>query len=163
MIDCFLALGSNMGDRLRNISIAKSKLSNIEGIEILKESYVYESNPMYNDKLDKFYNSVLKIRTKLTPRKLLSSVKDVESNMGRKLDDPIYSSRIIDVDILTYGEEIINSSDLVIPHPHIKERKFVLKPWADIDSQYIIVDSNQKISDLLENTSADSIIRQITK
>ena len=152
MIDCFLALGSNMGDRLRNISIAKSKLSNIEGIEILKESYVYESNPMYNDKLDKFYNSVLKIRTKLTPRKLLSSVKDVESNMGRKLDDPIYSSRIIDVDILTYGEEIINSSDLVIPHPHIKERKFVLKPWADIDSQYIIVDSNQKISDLLENT-----------
>ncbi len=163
MIDCFLALGSNRGDRLRNIAIAKSKLSNIEGIEVLKESYIYESDPMYNDELDKFYNSVLKIRTRLNPKQLLSNVKYIESNMGRNLKDAIYSSRIIDIDILTYGEEIINSSDLVIPHPHIKERKFVLKPWTDIDSQYIIVNSNQKISDLLDNISNDSILKQITK
>jgi len=163
VIDCFLALGSNRGDRLRNIAIAKSKLSNIEGIEVLKESYIYESDPMYNDELDKFYNSVLKIRTRLNPKQLLSNVKYIESNMGRNLKDAIYSSRIIDIDILTYGEEIINSSDLVIPHPHIKERKFVLKPWTDIDSQYIIVNSNQKISDLLDNISNDSILKQITK
>ena len=81
--------------------------------------------------------------------------------MGRKDTRERYSNRPIDIDILCCGLEIIETSKLVVPHPHIKERKFVLKPWSDIDSDYIIAGENRKIKELLELTSDNSKLKKI--
>ena len=94
---------------------------------------------------------------------LLDFTKKIEKQMGRTRTKEKYSSRPIDIDILSYGEEIINSMKLVIPHPHIKERKFVLKPWADIDSNYVLATTNKKISDLLMEITDNSKLLEIKK
>ena len=163
MTDCFLSLGSNMGDKLANIEKAiiliKSSTENI----FLSKSLTYESEAMYNTKLDNFYNTVIKIQTNFLPMDLLDFTKKIEKQMGRTRTKEKYSSRPIDIDILSYGEEIINSMKLVIPHPHIKERKFVLKPWADIDSNYVLATTNKKISDLLMEITDNSKLLEIKK
>ena len=94
---------------------------------------------------------------------LLAFVKDIEKQMGRLKTGERYSERPIDIDILSYGDKIIDSKELIIPHPYIKERKFVLKPWSDIDSNYILARSNKKISDLLNETSDNSKLLTIKK
>ena len=152
-----------MGDRYDNIRTAIVNIEKVLDITLLNKSNIYESDPMYNESLDKFYNSVIEIRTKLSPLELLKKVKSIESAMGRNLNNKRYSARIIDIDILTYGQEIINLSDLVIPHPQIKERKFVLKPWADINPHYILANCDKKIFDLLDNISDNTSLKNIQK
>ena len=156
MIDCFLSLGSNMGDKLENISNAIKFIGLSPENSFLSKSEIYESRAMYNTNLENFYNAVIKIRTDLSPIELLAFLKDIEKQMGRVKTIDRYSERPIDIDILSYGDKIIDSKELTIPHPHIKERKFVLKPWSDIDSNYILARSNKKISDLLDETSDNS-------
>ena len=163
MIDCFLSLGSNMGNKLENISNAIRFIELSPGNSFLSKSEIYESRAMYNTNLKNFYNAVIKIRTDLSPIELLAFLKDIEKQMGRVKTTDRYSERPIDIDILSYGDKIINSKELTIPHPHIKERKFVLKPWSDIDSNYILARSNKKISDLLNETSDNSKLLTIKK
>jgi len=163
MIDCFLSLGSNMGNKLENISNAIRFIELSPGNSFLSKSEIYESRAMYNTNLKNFYNAVIKIRTDLSPMELLAFLKDIEKQMGRVKTTDRYSERPIDIDILSYGDKIINSKELTIPHPHIKERKFVLKPWSDIDSNYILARSNKKISELLDETSDNSKLLTIKK
>ena len=163
MIDCFLSLGSNMGNKLENISNAIRFIELSPENSFLSKSEIYESRAMYNSNLKNFYNAVIKIRTDLSPMELLAFLKDIEKQMGRVKTIDRYSERPIDIDILSYGDKIINSRELTIPHPHIKERKFVLKPWSDIDSNYILARSNKKISDLLNETSDNSKLLTIKK
>ena len=163
MTSCFLSLGSNVGDRLSNINTAIFHISTLRENIVIAESNIYESDAMYNENLDKFYNCVIKIKTQLSPSELLSFLKDIERKMGRNLNEKRYSPRIIDIDILTYGKEVVDSLALKIPHPHIKERKFVLKPWSDIDSHYIMANCNKKIFDLLDNISDNTQLRDIKK
>ena len=87
--------------------------------------------------------------------------KQVIDMKGRLKSVNRYDYRPIDIDILCCGSTIIRSRELVIPHPHIKERKFVLKPWSDIDSDYIIANENRKIKELLESTTDSSILKKI--
>lgn len=163
MIDCFLSLGSNMGNKLENISNAIRFIELSPESSFLSKSEIYESRAMYNTNLENFYNAVIKIKTDLSPMELLAFVKDIEKQMGRLKTAERYSERPIDIDILSYGDKIIDSKELIIPHPHIKERKFVLKPWSDIDSNYILARSNKKISDLLNETSDNSKLLTIKK
>ena len=158
---CYLGLGSNMDDRLMNLEKGIDMLSEKKENEILAISDFYESEPMYNKSLNKFYNAVVKIKTTLTPNKLLQLAKDIETQFGRIKSTERYSPRPIDIDILSCGSKIIKSRELVIPHPHIKERKFVLKPWSDIDSDYIIANENRKIKELLDRTLDDSILIKV--
>ena len=163
MVDCFLSLGSNMGDKLMNISEAIRLIKSCSENSFLSKSQIYESKAMYNSKLDNFYNTVIRIKTSFSPMDLLCFIKDIEKQMGRTKTKERYTSRPIDIDILSYGEKVINSKKLVIPHPHIKERKFVLKPWADIDSSYVLAATNKKISDLLMETPDNSKLLTVKK
>ena len=163
MVDCFLSLGSNMGDKLKNIDNAIRFIESSSENSFLSRSGIYESRAMYNTNLKNFYNAVIKIKTTLSPVDLLGFIKGIEEQMGRVKTVEKYSERPIDIDILSYGNKIINSKELIIPHPHIKERKFVLKPWSDIDSNYILARSNKKISDLLDQTSDNSKLLTIKK
>ena len=158
---CYLGLGSNMDDRLMNLEKGIDMLSEKKENKILAISDFYESEAMYNKSLNKFYNAVVKIKTTLTPNKLLQLAKDIETQFGRIKSTERYSPRPIDIDILSCGSKIIKSRELVIPHPHIKERKFVLKPWSDIDSDYIIANENRKIKELLDRTLDDSILIKV--
>ena len=156
MIDCFVSLGSNIGKRKKNIDRAILMLDESSDITLLSISQIYESKAMYNTQMDNFYNGVVRIKTSLSPDELLRYTKDIEKQLGREREKKRYSPRTIDIDILCYGNKIITSDELTIPHPHIKERRFVLKPWADIDSNYILVKSNKKISELLEDSIDNS-------
>ena len=156
MIDCFLSLGSNKGRRKEHIDRAISILDESSDISLLSISQIYESKSMYNTQMDNFYNGVVRIKTSLSPDELLRYTKDIEKQLGRKRGKERYSPRTIDIDILCYGDKIITSDELTIPHPQIKERRFVLKPWADIDSNYILAKSNKKISELLKESKDNS-------
>jgi len=146
---CFLGIGSNIDDRLSNLNQSVDLISDDLNIKFLQVSNFYESSPMYNLNLNTFLNGVVKISTSYTPSQLLSKVKNIESKMGWKKTIERYENRIIDIDILCCENEIIESSELTVPHPNIKERKFVLEPWCDIDSDYIIVNENRKVKELL--------------
>ena len=146
---CFLGIGSNIDDRLANLNQSVDLISIDPNINFLQVSNFYESPPMYNLNLNTFLNGVIKISTSYTPSQLLDKVKNIESKMGRKKGVERYENRIIDIDILCFDNEIIESNELTVPHPNIKERKFVLEPWCDIDSNYIIVNENRKVKELL--------------
>jgi len=158
----FLGLGSNLDNRLSHLNSAIEIISKNKKNKVLMISDFYESEPMYNSSLNKFYNGVIKIETSYSPEDLLIFIKKIEKKMGRvKSTTNRYDNRPIDIDILCCGSTIIRSRELVVPHPHIKERKFVLKPWSDIDSDYIIANENRKIKELLESTTDSSILKKI--
>ncbi|MAJ44219.1 MAG: 2-amino-4-hydroxy-6-hydroxymethyldihydropteridine diphosphokinase [Candidatus Marinimicrobia bacterium] len=144
----FLGLGSNVGNRLLNLSNSILKLKNI-GIKIEIESPIYKTTPMYKLNQNNFYNQVIKINTDFKPNELLEQVKQIELKMGRNLNAEKNSKRIIDIDILTFGNFIIKTNDLKIPHPLLHERQFVLQPWRDIAEEYIVVGYKKSVNQLL--------------
>ena len=160
-MNTFLGLGSNVDDRLLNLNQAIEIISNDQNIELLSLSNFYESPPMYDLSLNSFLNGVIKVDTSYSPIELLDKIKKIERMMGRKKSKQRYSNRPIDIDILCCGSTTVETAELVVPHPHIKERKFVLKPWSDIDSDYIIANENRKIKELLELTPDSSKLKKI--
>jgi len=129
----YLGLGSNLGDRLKNIAAAISRIGSQVGIQ--RVSQIYETEPWGLKEQPKFLNQVLKGRTTLEPLVLLHSLKEVEIQIGRT-PGARYGPRVIDIDILFYDKKIMNSTDLCIPHPHLAERAFVLIPLAEIAPRF---------------------------
>jgi len=134
IIEAFLSLGSNMGDKEANLKEAIKFLGNDPDISIVSTSSLYETEPMYTQDQDSFYNIAAKIniRNKMAPFGLLGLIKGIEYYMGRKKGGARYGPRPIDIDILYYGSEKIESDILQIPHPRIAERRFVLLPLSEI-------------------------------
>lgn len=131
MGDVFISLGSNIGDRKKNILEAIRLLDNPPDITVEKKSSLYSTDPIGYVGQDWFLNSVVEIITRLSPRDLLSRCQAIEEQMGRVRTMP-WGPRIIDLDILLYGGEIIEDDELIIPHPHLHRRGFVLVPLAEI-------------------------------
>lgn len=131
----YLGLGSNLGDRQKNINQAISSLED-NGIRVLKQSSVIETDPVGGPPQGKFLNAVVKADTGLPPDKLLAVLKSIEKKQGRVktvADGP----RPIDLDILLYDDIQWNTDDLVIPHPRMLERDFVLIPLTQIEPQLV--------------------------
>ena len=133
----YIGLGSNLGNRLQNMELAVEEIRKI-GVSVLKISPVYETPallpPMALKSWNRpFLNAVIKVQCdQQTPKQLLSSLKAIEKNMGRK-STTRWAPRIIDLDILLFGEELINTLELKIPHPELKNRNFVLAPLKELD------------------------------
>ena len=131
----YLSLGSNLGNRLANLQKAIFRIQQKVG-SILDISSVYE-NPAIGFEGDQFLNIVISVLTPLSPTELLDTLLQIEQYFGRvRSEDGGYSSRTLDIDIIYYGSEIINNDDLVIPHPQMQHRNFVLKPLGDIAPQF---------------------------
>lgn len=131
----YLSLGSNLGNRLANLQKAIFHIQQKAG-SILDISSVYE-NPAIGFEGDQFLNIVISVLTPLSPTELLDTLLQIEQYFGRvRSEDGGYSSRTLDIDIIYYGSEIINNDDLVIPHPQMQHRNFVLKPLGDIAPQF---------------------------
>jgi 2-amino-4-hydroxy-6-hydroxymethyldihydropteridine diphosphokinase len=127
----FLGIGSNIGNRLSNIKKAIHILRKTEGIKVKKVSTIYQTNPKGGPPQRRFLNGAIKINTSLTSLSLLNKLKEIEKTLGRK-KTMRFGPRIIDLDILLYGDEKINRKDLQIPHPRMHKRSFVLKPLKEI-------------------------------
>ena len=130
----YLSLGSNLGNRLANLQKAIFRIQQKAG-KVLDISSVYE-NPAFGFEGKDFYNIVISLLTPLEPKALLDTLLQIEKDFGRIRSDGGYSSRTLDIDIIYYGTEVINNDDLVIPHPQMQHRNFVLKPLGDIAPQF---------------------------
>lgn len=129
-----LGIGTNKGNRKKNIVKALKLLTGSKKIKFLKISKILRNRPKEGIKGGYFLNGVLKIQTSLSPLKLLKLCKSIEKKLGRvETKDKKKRSREIDLDILFYGNKIINTKDLVVPHPRLYQRDFVLIPLAEIE------------------------------
>jgi len=157
----FLGLGSNMGDRYQNLKKGIDLLNNHPHIWVINQSHVYQSAPLYHKNQEYFYNMVVEIDTNLIPVDLLTQIKKIEKKAGRDSKSKKNMPRILDIDILAIGDLQIHSGLLEVPHLRISERKFVLKPWKDIASNFRLPESSATIADLLDNTKDDSQVRMV--
>src|SRR3982074_3730720 len=126
----YLGLGSNLGRRARNLSAARRRLRQ-KGARILRQSRVIETEPWGDTDQLRFLNQVLEVDWKGTARQLLAAAKEVEREGGRK-PTRRWGPRVIDVDILLFGEERISQRDLVVPHPGIGRRRFVRESLSEL-------------------------------
>lgn len=129
----YLGLGTNLGDKRKNLNDAIRMLGNQVG-EVEKVSSVIETEPEGFKSDNMFLNAVVKVRTSLSPFELLDITQDVEKSLGRKekSSNGIYHDRVIDIDILLYDDINISTPRLVIPHPRMAQREFVMTPLAEI-------------------------------
>ena len=152
----YLALGSNLGDRLANLRAALDALE--PEVQALAESGIYETPPWGYTEQPAFLNMALKAETELEPRKLLKHLKKIEAGLGREVSFR-YGPRKIDLDILFYEDLILNDEALVIPHPRLHERAFVLVPLADVAADFIHPVLHQTVKDMLAEVEAGAIFR----
>jgi 2-amino-4-hydroxy-6-hydroxymethyldihydropteridine diphosphokinase len=129
--EVFLGLGTNLGDRRENLLSALRLLGGMKGMEIREVSSVYETEPWGVLDQPGFLNMVAVAHTSRDPRGVLDACREVEEEMGR-IRDRKWGPRIIDVDILLYNDIQLEQEDLVIPHPHMLEREFVLVPLLEL-------------------------------
>ena len=127
----YLALGSNQGDRAENLRQACRLLAQNEAIEIEARSALYETESVEGGGPANFLNAAIRVSTTLTSRQLLATVNEIEAAMGRP-HPPRQGPRLIDIDILLFGDERIDTPDLQIPHPRMLHRAFVLRPLSDV-------------------------------
>jgi 2-amino-4-hydroxy-6-hydroxymethyldihydropteridine diphosphokinase len=144
----YFSLGSNEGDRLNWLVKAAKLIENLVG-KVIENSSVIESEAWGFESETTFYNMVLLVETELTPQQVLNKVLDIEASLGRTRHGNVYTNRIIDVDILFYNEEQINDEKLVIPHPLMQKRIFVLQPLAEIAADLIHPVLHTSVSALL--------------
>ena len=131
MVTCYIGIGSNLGNRQEYIDKAINIIKSSKNIIFKRSSSIYETDPVSDIPQGKFLNGVLEIETALEPRELLKELNGIETDIGRRRtikDAP----REIDLDILYYGQEMIREKDLIIPHPKINEREFVLKGLREL-------------------------------
>jgi len=152
----YIALGSNLGDRAANLAKAREMLA--DDIQVLKCSLVYQTTPWGYSEQDDFYNQVLECETMLRPLILLTKLKKIEKKLGRKETFP-NGPRVIDLDILFYDDLILNNKRLIIPHPRLHDRAFVLIPMAEINPVFVHPVLGKNIVELLAKVNQAGVVK----
>jgi len=156
----YLALGSNIGNREDHLKEAIKKLTGEAIIKVTNISDLYETEPKYYQNQTEFYNIAVEGQTNLTCTELLSACKKVESEMGRDFGQFRNGPRIIDIDIIFFGQMVFTTDTLTIPHPRMDERRFVLQPMLDLAPDFVHPLKNKSIAALYEKCPDND---QITK
>lgn len=128
----FIGIGSNEGDRWQAISDAAKQLNDTDGIRVVQMATILETEPVGGPPQDPYLNTVVEISTTLDPRALLAALQAIERRLGRKPSTIRWAPRPIDLDLLLYGDQVVESPELQVPHPRLHERLFVLGPLAQI-------------------------------
>jgi 2-amino-4-hydroxy-6-hydroxymethyldihydropteridine diphosphokinase len=152
VIDAYIGLGSNVGDRMGYLRAALSRLAREPAFVLRKQSRAWETEPIGPPQA-RFLNAVALIGTVLSPRATLRKLLEIEELLGRVRREK-WGPREIDLDLLTYGDESTSSGDLTLPHPRIAERAFVLVPLAEIAADVVTIGSP---SDLLEALGREGV------
>jgi 2-amino-4-hydroxy-6-hydroxymethyldihydropteridine diphosphokinase len=150
----YIGVGSNLGNKKENYLEALARISKLPKTRIIKESSLYESQPL-GDSKEWYVNGVIEIETELKPELLLKKFKNIERAMGRKKVRKRWRARIIDLDILLCDSLILNKKNLKIPHPEMHQRKFVLIPLSELAPQVIHPILGSSISELLVGVKDD--------
>lgn len=154
-VTAYIALGSNLGDREANIRSALLMLDKLDGIGVRKTSTLFENSAIGGPiGAPDFLNAAAEIETTLDARELLGCLLDVERSLGRARREK-WAPREIDLDLLLYGDRIIDEDGLTVPHPLMHARRFVLKPLAEIAPRAVHPVYRKTIAELLENVARD--------
>ncbi len=145
-VTAYLGLGSNLGDRQANLDRALTFLG--QRLRVDKVSSIYDSEPVGNVEQPRFLNLVCQVTTNIEPAGLLALAKGIEAKMGRT--GPSGAPRTIDIDILFYGDQVIETPELVIPHPRLAKRAFVLAPLVEIAPDLVHPVSGKTAKELLK-------------
>jgi 2-amino-4-hydroxy-6-hydroxymethyldihydropteridine diphosphokinase len=151
----FIGLGSNLDDPVARCAEAICYLAQVSGTKVLRQSSLYRTEPVGFEKQGWFINSVAEIRTVLNPHELLKALQRIEDTMGRVRGSQ-WGPRIIDLDILLYGQERVEEDGLIIPHPHLHKRRFVLEPLCEIASYVIHPVFGVSVRGLMERIDDES-------
>jgi 2-amino-4-hydroxy-6-hydroxymethyldihydropteridine diphosphokinase len=153
----YIGIGSNVGNKRDNFFEAVSRLAKLPDTKVIKESSLYESEPL-GDAKEWYINGAVEIETKFKPEMLLEKFKNIERAMGRKKVKKRWGARIIDLDILLYDSAVVKKKNLRIPHPEMTTRKFVLIPLSEIAPQVVHPELGVTISELLFKLKDDKKI-----
>jgi 2-amino-4-hydroxy-6-hydroxymethyldihydropteridine diphosphokinase len=159
MNNIYLSLGSNIGDRAGNISRAVAELGP-HRVRLVKQSSLYETEPVELREQGWFLNGVVEVETELTPQQLMQVLLKIEREMGRERIVP-KGPRIIDMDILLFSSSVVKESRLEIPHPRMADRCFVLVPLAEIAPGAVHPVLKKTIQQLLQETPDHSEVRRV--
>ncbi len=151
----YLLLGTNVGNLTENIMNAIDELSK-NGIKILKKSKIYKTKPWGKTDQPDFLNMAVEVETSFSPQELLKTLKGIEQKLKRKTNEK-WGPRIIDIDILFYGNHTINEPNLIIPHPYFFERNFAIIPMADIAPDFIPPAQNKSIKQVKAGVKNEGI------
>ncbi len=154
-----LGLGTNKGNKLANLQEVLSQL-NSRGVEVLRQAPIFETEPWGKKNQDSFLNTVIEVKYEGTPQELLQTILQIEQLMGR-VREYKWGPRIIDIDILEFNRETIESPGLTIPHPHYPERVFVLAPMAELEPDWVPTNGTMTVTELLatlDSTQASKLV-----
>ena len=152
MAKVYISLGTNLGDKEQNLRAAIMQIEALCG-KVEQTSSIYGSAPWGFESFNNFLNQVVLIETLLSPKELMHTLLEIEKELGRNRNHLSgYQDRIIDLDILFYGNQIINEEWLVIPHPKLQERNFVLKPLLEINPNFIHPSINKSIFEIADSS-----------
>jgi 2-amino-4-hydroxy-6-hydroxymethyldihydropteridine diphosphokinase len=141
-VAAFLGLGSNLGDRLANLQAAVDAVQAEPGLRVTASSRVWETTPVGGPPQPDYLNAVIRIETDLSARDLLDVARRVEARLGRVRKER-WGARTLDADVLLYDDEEIDESDLVVPHPRMKDRAFVLLPLLELEPDPVLPDGTR--------------------
>ncbi|MES2062197.1 MAG: 2-amino-4-hydroxy-6-hydroxymethyldihydropteridine diphosphokinase [Bacteroidota bacterium] len=159
MINVFLLLGSNLGNRNAFLHNAIAYITR-DIAPVVKESAVYETQSWGKTDLPDYLNQVIMLQTTLPAQDVLQRILKIEIEMGRKREEK-WGSRIIDIDILFYGSDIINQPNLIVPHPQLHNRRFTLEPLAMLTPDFIHPVLNKSILELKNSLKDDLIVKKL--
>lgn len=154
MNKAYILLGTNMGNKMAHLQMAIEQM-NLQNILLVQQSNIYKTAAWGNTEQDDFYNQVIEVATELSAEILLQTLLEIETKMGRTRNQK-WEARIIDLDILYFNNEIIDTEKLKVPHPYLHVRRFTLIPLNEIAANYIHPIFNKINSELLANCSDGS-------
>ncbi|EJG0886459.1 2-amino-4-hydroxy-6-hydroxymethyldihydropteridine diphosphokinase [Vibrio parahaemolyticus] len=156
MITAYIAVGSNLADPVSQAQQAIEALKTLPNSEFVQASSLYSSMPMGPQNQPDYINAVVAIKTNLTPLELLDCTQAIEQEQGRVRKDERWGPRTLDLDIVLYGNEVINSERFIVPHYGMREREFVLYPLAEIAPSLQLPDGTE-VSELLEQVDRNGL------
>lgn len=156
--EAYIALGSNLGDRELNLLRAVAEVGRLPESRVTALSSFYETSPVGNVKQDRFYNAVLRLSTNLDARSLLSGILRIEDECFNRVRTIHQGPRRMDLDLLLYGDSVISEENLLIPHPRLTERRFVLQPLCEIAPDLLHPLTGKTIRELLASLESDETV-----
>ncbi len=154
----YLGFGSNVGDRESNIQRALDQLQ-IDDLRLLRASSLYETEPMGFQDQPWFLNQVAEFEAQLSPLQLLKRIQDVEKTLGRKREI-VNGPRTIDIDILLFGDVVMKTTEMTIPHPRYRERRFVLEPLLELNQELTDPETRQTVAAMLAAVPGQAVQRR---